>query len=331
MRRCPRDYFRDRPLRLQLSSPLRLVGFSLLLLLGCGQEALAQARNPFDLIPRLDSTATFTVGPTTANPRARQEPSAPTVQRNPFDLVGRDSRTQDTSPIVGLSPGIAARTTETSTEAEGPPPGSGTFYVLLVGGLLLLLAGSYLSQAPPLRRLLGAAFNENLLSRLRRDPRKGSYLWWALVGYVCTGAFAFVLVRRMEWYPLDYDWRSLGIVVGLVIAAVVLKIVSLGVLRAAFPLEVPIDSYLTLMYVAASATGLLLFPVTVFAAFSPPVLAKAVALIGLGIIVVSYLLRALRAVLITAKFIVPYPLHFLVYLCALEIGPAAVVYKLLTG
>jgi len=295
----------------------------------------AQVGSPFDLTPRLSAgvsesgvrpTDTFEL-PTTPVRRAATAPA------NPFDLVGRSDR-----EMTGLAeqPIVAEADQEPQgIDANIPIVGSNDrklFDALLAVGLLLLLAVSFAMQGGSLQKMWGALGNDNLLGRMQREQRWGGYYLWGFLGAVSLGAFLFVSIREVGAGLLpNTDWLLLDVFMLGTVGLILLKLLALTVLRAVFPLERPVSSYRTIIFVWVAVLGVMLFPLTVLTAFASPVLAKAAAYLGLGICVLAYAFRALRALTVNAREITSYPLHFFMYLCALEIGPVAVAYKLLTG
>ncbi len=292
------------------------------------QSICAQIGSPFDLAPRLDTTEVFI-------PEAQLPPSRiiaqpkPQEKRNPFDLIRADAPAEEThassSPLIKLSAleSIAAGSTVGMSR--------GTFDTILSFSLLVLLALAIVLQGGPLRKMFGACFNSNMLSSIQREQRKFGYFFWATLGMIVTGSFLFVTARHFYPTQITYSWEALGLFVLGAFGLIFLKLLTLQVLNAIFPLERPIRNYQLLILVFAGVAGVCLFPFFVLVNFGAPSLASSMAYIGLGLTVIGYLLRSLRGLGDSSRYIIGYPMHFVLYLCAFEIGPLAVALKLLTA
>jgi len=73
--------------------------------------------------------------------------------------------------------------------------------------------------------------------------------------------------------------------------------------------------------------GISLIPVNLFLAFGPEGMYKSVAVIGILICVLIYLMRQFRGLVISGSVIGTHPFHFFVYLCAVEILPLFTLVK----
>ena len=267
----------------------------------------------------------------TATPAQLPSASAPSA-RNPFDLVGRSAG--------GLSDESAvAPPTTSAAEADEPLADGlsralstrGRFDALLGLLLLVLLSVSFVLQGSSLRRMYEAALNANLLDRLRRDQRKGGYYLWAFLGAVSGGTFVFAAARALGYVAEDAGWGTLDVFVLATLGVILAKLFALTFLRVAFPLERAVDTYRALILVYAAVLGVASLPLTLLCTFASPGVAAASAYVGLALGALGVALLGLRALAANTREVSAYPLHFLVYLCALEIGPLAVAYKLLTG
>ena len=328
-----------------------------------GHAAAAQTVSPFDLVPRLDSAAaaasSLPASPgggdvpfapeasaktRDARPRARADRDAeppgatrenagsgsePAPPANPFDLVGRLPNAAPAPAPASETPPADAAGEEVADPAAAPPRRTGD--VFAVFGLLVLLSATYVVQGGALRKLFAAAANANLLSRLRREQRWGAYGAWALLGAASVGLVVYVSVRELGYLPAGGPLAAAWTFVGGAIALTAARLLALTLLGAVFPLDGSAGGYRALVLAWVAALGVVVFPLAAFVSFAPAGLAGALAYVALAVVALAYALRALRAVGAAARAVVGYPLHFFLYLCALEIGPLAVAYKLLTG
>lgn len=73
--------------------------------------------------------------------------------------------------------------------------------------------------------------------------------------------------------------------------------------------------------------GLILIPINLLLAFGPESFFKPLLFIGVAAVILMYLLRSIRGVLLTRRYLVMFPFHFFLYLCTCEIGPLLVCYR----
>ena len=286
----------------------------------------AQTGSLFDLTPRLDS----------ARSEVLVQPAAPSVQaqdvsqRNPFDIINRHAE-GDSSAFTPAQPAIVAADSNTPSSSEPAVNSGGPFNALLGLGLLVLMSVLFVAQGSALRRMSGAALNANLLGRLVREQRQGGYFLWAFIGCLSIGSFLFAGLRALEVLPAGAAWTTLDWFVLGTIGAVVIKLLILTLLRWVFPIARAVDPYRALIIVWISLLGVAVFPLTILVLFAGVNVAVAASYLGGAILLLGLALMSLRALLESIRFVLGYPIHFLMYFCALEIGPLAVAYNLLMG
>ncbi len=282
-------------------------------------RVLAQAPSPFDLIPRLDEAAQkVALGIVDTVTMADAGLAVPTA--NPFDII-RDGGRQPT--VQRIDPIVAAGLERVPGTAVGAA--RSTFDTLLIFVLLLLLSITYLLQGGALRRMFGAAFNQNSLSRLMREQQRGNFLLWGFLGALIVASLAYVTARELRPGWLATRWTALD---GFIVAVLGLSLGKLGalqILKAAFPLDKPVSRYQMLILIWLGILGVVGFPLLVLVSLGPAPVAHVVAW-GVGpLIVVALLLRSISAFASAGGVATKYPAHFLLYLCALEIGPLIVM------
>lgn len=282
--------------------------------------ARGQGPSPFDLVPRLPEDQRRVALATPAD-TARGGAAA----GSPFDLV-RD-------PAAGAPPlerpGTLGEVRREGSYGLGDAATRGTFDAVLAAGLLILFSVTYLLQGGILRRMLEAAFNENRLARLLREQQRQGFLVWAFLGALAVAAYAYVSVRelRPEWLTGPYN--SVDAFMLALIGLTLLKLGALQLLGAAFPLERPLRRYRMLILIFLAGAGLVAFPLMALVSFAPAPVAAVLAKAALPLLAAWLLLRSASGLSVAGGFVGEYPLQFLLYLCALEIGPLLVLYRAL--
>ena len=289
----------------------------------------AQTVSAFDLIPRLDEARqAIALGIVDTSSIDTLHGEAAFVG-NPFDIrregnpEGEGTRPQRLDPIMaaGLErvPGIDLGAKR------------GTFDTVLVFVFLLLLSITLIVQGQALRRMLHAAVNQNFLSRLMREQQRGSYYVWAGLGGLVLAAYLYAAVRelRPEW--LGLRWTALDGFMLAVLGLTLLKLAALQILKVAFPLERQLETYQMLIVLWLGLLGVGSFPLLVAVSFGPSGLAETLAWLAAPLLAIGLLGRSLVATVAAGNVVLSYPLHFFLYLCALEIGPLLVIYTWLVS
>ena len=261
-----------------------------------------------------------------SDPEAAAAAASTSAAPSPFDLQrGGGAAAQPPAPSAGGFAEAPAQAAE-----EGGIPRS-RFDALLCTGLLILFAITFVAQGGALRRMWNSAFNANLLTRLQREQRKVSYYWWAFLGAVVLGAFAFAALRELRPARVPEGWAVLDAFVLAAVGLTLARLLVLGILGLAFPLGKPLGAYRTLVVVWAGVIGAALFPALVLVCFAPPPVATLICYAGLVAVAVAYLWRGLRALGAAGRYVTGHPGHFLLYFCALEISPLAIGITWLAG
>ena len=326
------------------------LGVAAALVVSFAQASWAQV-NPFDLRPRLgvhsaaepNETTVIAAGDTgsaAVSSPAGALGSGALEARNPFDLVPRVARE------VG---GVAVATAPPRPEVLAFPPQSpgdadtarrgGTTPAVIIAGLLVLMAVTYLTQAPALRRMVSALVNANLLARLARDQRLGPVYWWAFVGVLAVAVFLFLAAEplglaagrtRLEAWAGGELAALAALAVGLC-AAVLLRLAALGLLATAFPLGKEFAVYRAAILLCAGVAGIACALGVAFAVYAPPGLARVAAFGVLAAAAGVWAFAKARVLFAAWPRVAAYPVHFSLYFCALEIAPLAILYKSLSG
>ncbi len=98
-----------------------------------------------------------------------------------------------------------------------------------------------------------------------------------------------------------------------------------------FTLERDVSRYVFLILVFGVVLGIFLAPINIVLAYGPTEMQKGLISVAGVLIVLIYAFRALRGILIGNKFFVSHKFHFLLYICAVEILPLLLFYKVLKG
>jgi Domain of unknown function (DUF4271) len=247
--------------------------------------------------------------------------------RNPFDVAPHrapdaalEIAQNDTRPFRPFS--IAPRGDRL--------PASALFWLLLVmfGFLTVSVAGNRSAVGKAWRSFLG----DNALALAQREAfgLVGSTPYFLLYGNFLfnAGLFIFLTVKAFK----GSEFNNGGFLALCIVGAVFVflsKHVLILTINMLFPVEKEALRYNFLITVFNCVLGLFLVPFNAVLAFS--VEEYRVLLIAwiLGLVVVFYLYRGLRALSIGGKFLGTDFFHFLLYLCTVEIAPVLLFFKIM--
>ncbi len=256
---------------------------------------------------------------------------------NPFDLEAVSADLPPGPEYLDASAPVGERdaTAEGDLPAEAvvqPEGGAGAYrFKLFVSLFLALFAGILLSvYRSYFKHLYGAFTTENLLTLLLREQTKGIQMpYWAFyLLFFFSGGFSLYLLleSRVAWpfSPLEL-WLLLSVGVFVVFS---LKHLLLALTGLVFPLAKPLGVYSFTIMVFNSIMGLYLVFVDVFWALGPESIRHLAFYAFVGGVILFYLYRVLRSLFIAMPYAISSPLHFLLYICAVELAPLLVVWRL---
>ncbi|CAH1001120.1 hypothetical protein LEM8419_02051 [Neolewinella maritima] len=280
-------------------------------LLVCSVTLAGQTReNPFELTDRLPA----------------EQQSVRVDTGNPFDVY--PATVAEATPVAPDVPPPAA-----AAPLDGPgTERSGVVFIHLL--LLLMLASLWVLFRNLLLQCLSATFNDNVMTQLyrRRSGGQVGALWLCYLFFLFSAGFYLFLLA--DYFRLDLGaglwggWLTYTLVIA---SAVGVKFLVLGVLGRIYPLRKELSQYAFALMVFSILTGLLLMPVNLLVSYAPEPLRPYFLYGGLALLVIIYLLHLLRGLFIANRYVGRRPLHFLLYLCTIEIAPLLLVYRYLSS
>jgi hypothetical protein len=291
-----------------------------------GNLSLGQStENPFELRTRLPETTAV----------APVSPTSKVLTGNPFELRPRLASPAPAPPPavrVALRPETET-VTPAATNAKGASAIGGPLF-LYQGGLLLLTTLLLIVSQRYVSRILRSLWNEEMMRSLYRDRTSGAFGRF-LAGYgiylLSLSLFVFLLARHAGWLTGDRFWGPVGQITLVVAGLIGLRHFALAALGHIFPLWKEASRYSFGIMILNIAVGLALIPANLLVAYVPPELTSGFVYGGLAILAAGYLLRALWGLRIAQPYLFSRFFHFFLYLCAVEIAPVVVLYKLFTN
>jgi hypothetical protein len=277
------------------------------------------AANPFELAHRLPNIE-----------NASGTSSTIDQSRNPFDVVSHVAPSNMASNFAKAKKPSSSIIPKFSLPQGKSNSGSFLFWALVgsLGFLTFAVAAN--------RSVVGKAWrgflNDNHLSLVHREATGlvGSTPYFLLYfNFLLNfGIFAFLVTRSFKGDNFNNMSYLLLCVLG---AAVIFlsKHLLVQVLGWLYPLSTEASKYNFLITVFNCVLGFFLVPFNFLIAFARD-FEPFLAFWTLGLVAIFYLYRSYRAGKIGRKFMITDQFHFLLYLCAAELAPVFLIYKLMT-
>ena len=186
------------------------------------------------------------------------------------------------------------------------------------------------------RQLLTSYFNMTASNQIVRDESyllQRASLVISIISYLLGGLFLYQISVLYDW---QIYWLQKGLVRFVLFSLIIaisysVKMILLRVLSVVFNQEKAAGSYIFNLFLMIMMAGLVLFPANIFLAYSTASVKQFAAIATITLIGLMFLFRLSRAVRIW--FSIPQFSFFylFLYLCAFEVAPLLVVWKLSIG
>ena len=183
------------------------------------------------------------------------------------------------------------------------------------------------------KQLLTSYFNMTASNQIVRDESyllQRASLVISIISYLLGGLFLYQLSIIYDW---QIYWLQKGLVRFVLFSLIIaisysVKMILLRLLSVIFNQEKAAGAYIFNLFLMIMMAGLILFPANVFMAYSPLIVKHWVATTSTILIGVLFLFRLSRAIRIW--FAIPQFsfLYLFLYLCAFELAPLLVMWKL---
>lgn len=308
---------------------IRLIAITICALIGTSLSGQGTT-NPFDIEGRapvsqevsidIDTAKTSTeadIEVSAATDEVGEEKAPISLEENPFEVDHIPYRRSELR-------NKKAKEKAAQVEAERPTLGKNfLFWInLIVWALLALILAQ---DRMILTNLWKTVTNENLLKLHKRDKgiNQGNLLLY-LVYLISMASFAYLIYGM--YYP-DYQPNLWLKIFGIVTAIYAVRHLFYYLLGIIFDIDKEASLYNHVIYTNNIIIGICLLPIILLLAFGPESIHEIVMYIGIGVIAILLLLRYLRGLTISLKFITGSFLLFFVYLCVAEISPIILLYK----
>ncbi|MBK9211620.1 MAG: DUF4271 domain-containing protein [Saprospiraceae bacterium] len=308
------------------------VGFLLFVGLFWLTIAYAQDKNPFELAqPKskisvetqtLKHTDTSSLGQSTNQP----DPS------NPFEVI-KGEKTQLVSDTNKNVQGIKKAEDlgkEKEIVRDASTQKDTNFYFVTLLTLLLFLTILVSLNRSLLLKINQSLLNENMMKYLHRNQVSNfqfTYLLLYFYFFCNFGMFLFFIFKYLKVMD-DYSNVAIyGICLGITCLIYFTKHIVMWILAWVFPVEKEMDQYSFTTQNFNIILGLYLTPVNIFLAFGTTNMFNYLLVFGICLVILFYILRQMRGLMLSSRFLPNNFFHFFIYLCATEIAPILLVAK----
>jgi Domain of unknown function (DUF4271) len=215
-------------------------------------------------------------------------------------------------------------------ELYEPESFEGMFYFMMA--LLFYFAIIKLFFAKYLANLLTLFFRASMRQQQLREQVLQSPFPSLLLNilFVFSGAlYGAFLMRYYNYGPPQSLWFHFQVLGCFLIALYLFKYVIIKMIGWIFNLNRAADFYLFVVFMANKIIGIFLLPILVLITFSGQVLTEVGVTLSIIMICVFYIYRFIGSYSTLRKEIKISGLYFILYLCAFEIAPLLLIYKVL--
>ncbi len=292
-------------------------------------------RNPFELTARL---------PVQSSVEGADSLQQAKVSDNPFDLrpAGAIASTVNApasapanlgSSIAKNEPQKDQRNGPLVIQTADPDKGKGTLLAVHVI-LLITLAGLWLLFGDLLQQCLRATMNDGIMTQLytRRSGGELGALWACYIYFFLAAGFYIYLLTTNFDIGLSYGiWGSWLTYALAVAAALGMKNMILVLFSFLFPVRKEVSRYVFALMIFAILGGIFIAPINLLISYAPVEWRTTFLYGGVVALVTIYALHLMRGMFIAGRLFFSRPVHFLLYICAVELAPLLLIYYYVSG
>lgn len=146
---------------------------------------------------------------------------------------------------------------------------------------------------------------------------------------VSGGLFLYFVARYNGWLTQTGLWEKAGICIALVSVVYGTKYIGLQMSGWLFGMKDVTETYLFLVFLINKVVGVMLLPTVIILSLGSQALHPVLLVCSLILLLILYLYRYIIALPLVRTHSGLTGFHFFIYLCAFEIVPLLLIYKLL--
>jgi hypothetical protein len=215
-------------------------------------------------------------------------------------------------------------------ERYEPVSYDGMFYFLM--GMLFYFAIVKLFFAKYLANLLTLFFRASMRQQQLREQVLQSPFPSLLLNFLFVfsgGLYGAFLLKYYHFGNPVHFWLYFLYCAALLTLLYLLKYLILRITGWIFNINYAVDTYLFVVFMTNKVIGIFLLPFLVLISFSGPVAVEIAVTVSIIMVCIFYIYRFIASYTTLHKEIKISGLHFFLYLCAFEIAPLLLIYKVL--
>lgn len=246
---------------------------------------------------------------------------------NPFDIVSNPEKVKPQTKPIEIIPTVTADAISLREKGQN-------FLFSIVVSVLIILTILVVLSRNLLSKIYQAFFSDIVLKTLYRE--RGSltasiYIGLYIMFLLNLSVFTFLALYNFNKIFNHSELFTLFYSIGAIVTLLAGKHLILNLLSFIFPISKELNLYGFIIVIFSILVGLVLAPINVFLAYSDAETAKLM-IIGTSIAMSGvYVFRSLRSLVLAQSYIVSNFIHFIVYLCAVEIAPVLILLKMISG
>lgn len=206
----------------------------------------------------------------------------------------------------------------------------GLFYFLVVlliyFGFIRLIFGKYIDNIITLFFRVTMR-QQQIRDQLLQSPLPSLFL--NLLYFITGGYFLSMVVRHYNVVPIYNPWILFAWCSALLMVIYLGKFITLKLTGWIFNVRLSTDTYIFIVFLVNKMIGIFLLPVLVVMAFAGPGLFQVVMTLAFLVLVIFFIYRFIISYRPIRSEIKLNRFHFFIYLCAFEIAPLLLIYKVL--
>ncbi|MFT4666319.1 MAG: hypothetical protein ACI8YQ_000121 [Polaribacter sp.] len=286
------------------------------LVLFCCFAVSAISQNPFELEHRLEE--------------GEVEVKAQLNPGNPFEKEALGNAV--VSPPSDKKEGAKSATGFRVKKIQAGPSSRFKFWIMTISLVLLTLL--FVLYSSLVSKAYRGFLNENFLKMIHRNEGRIvsiPYLLLYVLYFVSAATFIYLLSEHIGDLLFKEPVNQYFVCLAGVGLVLLVKHITLIILSLVFPIAKEIRQYSFTIIVFNIILGICLLPFNLFIAFTAPGLAQGLIYLALALILVLYIYRSFRGLLIAGRYLSFHKFHFFMYLCTIEIAPVLLIVALLNG
>lgn len=295
-------------------------------------ELLSQSANPFDV--RTNAVVHSSLDTITTNSRESDAiERSETQSLNQFDVrhtntIPTVEKEVMTAPVKKSSPAtksLPGKTPDNSDRGSLNRPALGVFIFL---SIVMATFGVSVNRSR-FNQLFDSLYNSNTLKSIyRSNPAwfspQNLLLYTAFI--ISFSIFIYLLLRPSGTQSSALQWWQIPLAVTFIY---ILRHITMAVLSYVFPLNNEGNVHNYSIGVHNMMGGLFLIPICLGMIFGPEVMIDFFMIAGFIFLGVIYLLRQTKGLLMALSIKGFNPIYFFIYLCAVEIAPFLIVFRMI--